>query len=66
MKISLNWLKEHVNTEHPVDEIAAILTDIGLEVEGLYMMMRKDLKLKNRRSEERFLRECYVLRMKLA
>ena len=35
MKISLNWLKEHINTELPVDEIAAILTDIGLEVEGI-------------------------------
>ena len=35
MKISLNWLKQHLNTTLSVEELAAILTDIGLEVEGV-------------------------------
>ncbi len=32
MNISYNWLKQYVNTELPADEIAKILTSIGLEV----------------------------------
>lgn len=35
MKISYNWLKEYIDTDLPVDEAAAILTDTGLEVEGV-------------------------------
>ena len=35
MKISLNWLKSYIETSLPAEEIAKILTDIGLEVEGL-------------------------------
>lgn len=35
MKIALNWLKEYINTSLEVDKIATILTDIGLEVEGV-------------------------------
>lgn len=35
MKISYNWLKEYVNIDLPADEVARILTDTGLEVEGL-------------------------------
>jgi len=35
MKISYNWLKEYVNTDLPAEKVADILTDIGLEVEGL-------------------------------
>lgn len=35
MKISYNWLKEITNTEITPEEIDAILTDTGLEVEGL-------------------------------
>ena len=34
MKISLNWLKSYVQTDLPVETIAEILTNIGLEVEG--------------------------------
>lgn len=34
MKISYNWLKEHVNIDLAPEEIAEILTDTGLEVEG--------------------------------
>lgn len=34
MKISLNWLKDYISLDKPVEEIAEILTDIGLEVEG--------------------------------
>ncbi len=33
MKISLNWLKEYINIEKPAEEIAAVLTASGLEVE---------------------------------
>lgn len=35
MKISLNWLKCYVQTDLPVDSITEILTNIGLEVEGV-------------------------------
>lgn len=35
MKISYSWLKEYVKTDLPVEEVSTILTDIGLEVEGL-------------------------------
>ena len=35
MKISYNWLKEYVNIDLPAEEVARILTDTGLEVEGL-------------------------------
>jgi phenylalanyl-tRNA synthetase beta chain len=35
MKISLNWLKDYIKTDLPAEKIAEILTDTGLEVEGL-------------------------------
>ena len=35
MNISYNWLKNYVDTDLSAEEIAVILTDIGLEVEGL-------------------------------
>lgn len=35
MKISYNWLCEYIKTDLPAAEMAAILTDIGLEVESL-------------------------------
>ncbi|MGR3541488.1 MAG: phenylalanine--tRNA ligase subunit beta [Hasllibacter sp.] len=35
MKFTLSWLKTHLETEASVDEIAATLTDLGLEVEGV-------------------------------
>lgn len=35
MKFTLDWLKEHLETNASVDEIAADLTMIGLEVEGV-------------------------------
>ncbi len=35
MKISYNWLKDYINTELSAEQVADILTDIGLEVEGL-------------------------------
>ncbi len=36
MKISWNWLREFIAIELPVDKAAALLTDIGLEVEAVY------------------------------
>ncbi|MEI4196251.1 phenylalanine--tRNA ligase subunit beta [Roseovarius sp. E0-M6] len=33
MKFTLSWLKEHLETDASVDEIAYALTDLGLEVE---------------------------------
>ncbi len=33
MKFSLSWLKEHLDTEAPLDDILYALTDLGLEVE---------------------------------
>src|SRR5687767_13381042 len=35
MKLSLSWLKEHLDTEADLDTIVATLTAIGLEVEGV-------------------------------
>lgn len=35
MKISYNWLKEYINLTTNPDQTAEILTDIGLEVEGI-------------------------------
>ena len=36
MQISLNWLKDYINLDGvSVDQVAATLTDIGLEVEGI-------------------------------
>lgn len=36
MKISLNWLKQYVDTNLSPEEIGKILTDTGLEVEGIH------------------------------
>ena len=35
MKFTLSWLKDHLETAKPLDEIAAKLNAIGLEVEGI-------------------------------
>ncbi|MAW21041.1 MAG: phenylalanine--tRNA ligase subunit beta [Flavobacteriales bacterium] len=35
MRISYNWLKNYLNLDLPSVEIAALLTDTGLEVEGI-------------------------------
>lgn len=35
MKFTLAWLKEHLETDATLDQIAAKLTSIGLEVEGI-------------------------------
>ncbi|MEL6960019.1 MAG: YtpR family tRNA-binding protein, partial [Pseudomonadota bacterium] len=35
MKFTLSWLKNHLDTDAPVAEIADTLTDLGLEVEGI-------------------------------
>jgi phenylalanyl-tRNA synthetase beta chain len=35
MKFTLSWLKTHLQTEAPLDEITAALTRIGLELEGV-------------------------------
>jgi phenylalanyl-tRNA synthetase beta chain len=35
MTISFNWLKEYLKTDKSAEEIAELLTDLGLEVEGL-------------------------------
>lgn len=36
MKISYNWLKQYVNVDLPVDRVSELLTDSGLEVEGVH------------------------------
>ena len=36
MKISNNWLQEYLKVNLSIDEIADLLTDIGLEVEGVH------------------------------
>jgi phenylalanyl-tRNA synthetase beta chain len=35
MKFTLSWLKDHLETQAPLDEILTALTDLGLEVEGV-------------------------------
>lgn len=35
MKISYKWLRRYIDTELSIDELSKILTDIGLEVEGV-------------------------------
>ena len=35
MKLTLSWLKDHIETEASLDEIVETLTRIGLEVEGV-------------------------------
>ncbi|MFC3126989.1 phenylalanine--tRNA ligase subunit beta [Pseudoroseomonas globiformis] len=35
MKFTLSWLKRHLDTESPLDDILAALNSIGLEVEGV-------------------------------
>lgn len=35
MKFTLSWLRDHLDTEAPLDAILAALTDLGLEVEGV-------------------------------
>jgi phenylalanyl-tRNA synthetase beta chain len=35
MKFTLSWLKDHLDTEAPLDDILYALTDLGLEVEGV-------------------------------
>ncbi len=35
MKISYNWLKQFIKTDWKSEETAALLTDLGLEVEGI-------------------------------
>jgi len=35
MKISYNWLKEFIDIDWPVDKVENLLTDLGLEVEGV-------------------------------
>lgn len=35
MKISFNWLKQYIDINEPVEEVSEILTDTGLEVEGV-------------------------------
>jgi phenylalanyl-tRNA synthetase beta chain len=35
MNVSLNWLKEYIDINLSPDEVSEILTDIGLEVEGM-------------------------------
>ena len=35
MKVPLSWLREHLETEAPVEQLTATLNGIGLEVEGV-------------------------------
>lgn len=46
MKISYNWLRTYIDTTLPPDEMANILTNIGLEVEGMepFQSVRGGLK----------------------
>ena len=41
MKFTLSWLKDHLETNAPVDELVLGLTDLGLEVESVDNPMKK-------------------------
>ncbi len=41
MKFTLSWMKEHLETDAPLDDILYALTDLGLEVEGVVNPMDK-------------------------
>ncbi len=41
MKLTLSWLKSHLDTDASLDEIAETLTRIGLEVEGVEDQAKK-------------------------
>ena len=43
MKISYKWLKEFIETDHSPEKVAEILTQTGLEVEGLEILRFDDL-----------------------
>src|SRR4028119_365499 len=36
MKFTLSWLREHLDTDAPLDRIATTLSAIGIEVEGVH------------------------------
>lgn len=38
MNVSLNWLKQYIDIPLTADEVSALLTDIGLEVEGMELV----------------------------
>lgn len=38
MNISFNWLKDLINTDQPVDEVAQRLTSVGLAVESVHAL----------------------------
>ncbi len=46
MKISYNWLKDYIEIDKPAEEVAAILTGTGLEVEKIldYRPVKSDLE----------------------
>ncbi len=48
MKFTLSWLKDHLDTEATVDEIAEALTDLGLEVESVERPCRAPARLHHR------------------
>jgi phenylalanyl-tRNA synthetase beta chain len=35
MKVSYNWLKQYIDIDYPAEELAQILTDLGLEVSSI-------------------------------
>jgi phenylalanyl-tRNA synthetase beta chain len=35
MKISLNWLSDYIKIDHPAEQVAEILSDLGLPCEGI-------------------------------
>lgn len=35
MKISYNWLRDYIDVSIPADKLKDILTNLGLEVEGI-------------------------------
>ncbi len=67
MKISINWLKDYIPFDTPVDELADRLTMVGLEVENIYqtkpqfnnVVVGKIIQIKKHPSSEK-LKVCRV------
>ena len=52
MKISYNWLKNYLNVNLPTEKLADLLTDIGLEVEGIEERERQEAMIKRKTRKE--------------
>jgi len=53
MKFTLSWLKDHLDTDEPLEKLADKLTMIGLEVENIEAFHHREGDLGRAASERR-------------